>query len=132
MYIMMTLHSLRLNLSQTIFQGDCPNLDTMLITFKNELNSLVWAANMPSRLKKFRKLWGHVSRGHSHIGKHWKHPGCRGHAGGMHHHRINFDKYHSGYFGRTAMRHYHFKRNQSFCQTLNLDKRGPWSVSRHR
>ena len=25
-------------------------------------------------------------------GKHRKHPGGRGNAGGMHHHRINFDK----------------------------------------
>ncbi|XP_027972848.1 60S ribosomal protein L27a-like [Eumetopias jubatus] len=87
---------------------------------------------MPSRLRKIWKLWGHVSHGHSDIGKHWKHPGCQGNAGGMHHHRINFDKYHSGYFGKTGMRHYHFKRNQSFCPTLNLDKLGPWSVNRHR
>lgn len=34
------------------------------------------------------------------IGKHRKHPGGRGNAGGMHHHRINFDKYHPGYFGK--------------------------------
>jgi large subunit ribosomal protein L27Ae len=33
-------------------------------------------------------------------GKHRKHPGGRGNAGGMHHHRINFDKYHPGYFGK--------------------------------
>uniref|UniRef100_A0A8I3PHB8 Large ribosomal subunit protein uL15 n=3 Tax=Canis lupus TaxID=9612 RepID=A0A8I3PHB8_CANLF len=49
---------------------------------------------MPSRLGKTRKLRGHVSHGHSRIGKHWKHPGGQGNAGGMHHHRINFDKYH--------------------------------------
>ncbi|KAF3830771.1 hypothetical protein GH733_001639 [Mirounga leonina] len=40
----------------------------------------------------------------------------------MHHHRINFDKYHPGYFGKVGMRHYHLKRNQSFCPTVNLDK----------
>ncbi|CAB4060405.1 RRP40 [Lepeophtheirus salmonis] len=34
------------------------------------------------------------------IGKHRKHPGGRGNAGGQHHHRINFDKYHPGYFGK--------------------------------
>uniref|UniRef100_A0A4W5QUN8 Large ribosomal subunit protein uL15 n=1 Tax=Hucho hucho TaxID=62062 RepID=A0A4W5QUN8_9TELE len=39
------------------------------------------------------KLRGHVSHGHGRIGKHRKHPGGRGNAGGMHHHRINFDKY---------------------------------------
>ncbi|MEJ1273993.1 ribosomal protein L27A [Cricetulus griseus] len=54
--------------------------------------------------------------------KHRKHPGGRGNAGGMHHHRINFDKYHPGYFGKVGMRHYHLKRNQSFCPTVNLDK----------
>ncbi|XP_015686298.1 60S ribosomal protein L27a [Protobothrops mucrosquamatus] len=48
---------------------------------------------MPSRLRKTRKLRGHVSHGHGRIGKHRKHPGGRGNAGGMHHHRINFDKY---------------------------------------
>uniref|UniRef100_A0A8C9CN77 Large ribosomal subunit protein uL15 n=1 Tax=Phocoena sinus TaxID=42100 RepID=A0A8C9CN77_PHOSS len=77
---------------------------------------------MPSRLRKTRKLRGHVSHGHGRIGKHRKHPGGRGNAGGMHHHRINFDKYHPGYFGKVGMRHYHLKRNQSFCPTVNLDK----------
>ncbi|CAG0882521.1 unnamed protein product, partial [Darwinula stevensoni] len=50
--------------------------------------------------KKTRKLRGHVSHGHGRIGKHRKHPGGRGNAGGQHHHRINFDKYHPGYFGK--------------------------------
>uniref|UniRef100_A0A2K6UIR1 Large ribosomal subunit protein uL15 n=1 Tax=Saimiri boliviensis boliviensis TaxID=39432 RepID=A0A2K6UIR1_SAIBB len=45
-----------------------------------------------------------------------------GNAGGMHHHRINFDKYHPGYFGKGGMRHYHLKRNQSFGPPVNLDK----------
>uniref|UniRef100_A0A8C8X250 Large ribosomal subunit protein uL15 n=1 Tax=Panthera leo TaxID=9689 RepID=A0A8C8X250_PANLE len=49
---------------------------------------------MPSRLRKTRKLRGHVSHGHGHIGKHQKHPGGQGHAGGMHYDRINLDKYH--------------------------------------
>mgnify|MGYP001348429329 CR=1 FL=1 len=35
---------------------------------------------------------GHVSHGHGRVGKHRKHPGGRGNAGGQHHHRINFDK----------------------------------------
>ncbi|KAM7319368.1 60S ribosomal protein L27a-like [Alexandromys fortis] len=71
---------------------------------------------MPSRLRKT------VSHGHGLIGKHRKHPGGCGNAGGMHHHRINFDKYHPVYFGKVGMRHYHLKRNQSFCPTVNLDK----------
>ncbi|XVF08410.1 hypothetical protein REPUB_Repub07fG0001300 [Reevesia pubescens] len=54
---------------------------------------------MTTRLKKNRKKRGHVSAGHGRIGKHRKHPGGRGNAGGMHHHRILFDKYHPGYFG---------------------------------
>ncbi|KAI5391649.1 60S ribosomal protein L27a-3, variant 4 [Lathyrus oleraceus] len=49
---------------------------------------------MTTRLKKNRKKRGHVSAGHGRIGKHRKHPGGRGNAGGMHHHRILFDKYH--------------------------------------
>ncbi|XP_037692250.1 60S ribosomal protein L27a-like [Choloepus didactylus] len=76
---------------------------------------------MPSRLRKTRKLRGHMSHGHGRISKHWKHPGGWGNAGGMHHRRINFDKYHPGYFGKVGMRH-HLKRNQSFCPTVNLDK----------
>ncbi|EGW08440.1 60S ribosomal protein L27a [Cricetulus griseus] len=86
---------------------------------------------MPSRLRKTRKLWGHLSHGHSHIGKHRNHPEGLGNAGGMHHHRINLDKYHPGYFGKVGMRHYHLRRNQSFCPTVNLDKCGYWSVNRH-
>uniref|UniRef100_A0A8C0LTV3 Large ribosomal subunit protein uL15 n=3 Tax=Canis lupus TaxID=9612 RepID=A0A8C0LTV3_CANLF len=49
---------------------------------------------MPSRQRKTRKLWGHMSHGHGRIGKHWKHPRGQGNAGDVHHHRINFDKYH--------------------------------------
>ncbi|OMO57175.1 Ribosomal protein L18e/L15P [Corchorus olitorius] len=37
------------------------------------------------------KKRGHVSAGHGRIGKHRKHPGGRGNAEGMHHHRILFD-----------------------------------------
>ncbi|GAB0092062.1 zinc transporter 1 [Sergentomyia squamirostris] len=76
--------------------------------------------------RKTRKLRGHVSHGHGRIGKHRKHPGGRGNAGGMHHHRINFDKYHPGYFGKVGMRVFHMRRNQSHCPTINLDKL--WSL----
>ncbi len=57
---------------------------------------------MSTNKKKTRKLRGHVSHGHGRIGKHRKHPGGRGNAGGQHHHRINFDKYHPGYFGKVT------------------------------
>lgn len=59
-------------------------------------------------------------------GKHRKHPGGRGNAGGMHHHRINFDKYHPGYFGKLGMRNFHLNRNDKFCPSINLDKL--WSL----
>ncbi|KOB76070.1 Ribosomal protein L27A [Operophtera brumata] len=72
--------------------------------------------------KKTRKLRGHVSHGHGRIGKHRKHPGGRGNAGGEHHHRINMDKYHPGYFGKLGMRNYHQRKNKEFCPVLNLDK----------
>ncbi|MCP5809852.1 uL15 family ribosomal protein, partial [Klebsiella pneumoniae] len=77
---------------------------------------------MATSKKKTRKLRGHVSHGHGRIGKHRKHPGGRGNAGGEHHHRINMDKYHPGYFGKLGMRNFHFRKNKNFCPVLNLDK----------
>merc|ERR1712241_153982 len=77
--------------------------------------------NMPTHARKTRKMRGQVSHGHGRIGKHRKHPGGRGLAGGQHHRRINFDKFHPGYFGKVGMRHFHLKRNQYFCPTVNLD-----------
>ena len=44
----------------------------------------------------------------------------------QHHHRINFDKYHPGYFGKVGMRNYHVRKNQTFCPTINCDKL--WSL----
>ncbi|XP_058141094.1 large ribosomal subunit protein uL15-like [Dasypus novemcinctus] len=52
--------------------------------------------------------------------KHQKHPRGQGNAGGMHHRRINLNKYLPGYFRKVGMRHYHLKRNQSFCPPVNL------------
>ncbi|CAG0919954.1 unnamed protein product [Notodromas monacha] len=69
---------------------------------------------------------GHVSHGHGRIGKHRKHPGGRGNAGGQHHHRINFDKYHPGYFGKIGMRNFHVKASMDWCPIINLDK--VWSL----
>jgi len=40
----------------------------------------------------------------------------------MHHHRINFDKYHPGYFGKVGMRNYHLRRNSKWCKSINLDQ----------
>ncbi|KAM6359106.1 LOW QUALITY PROTEIN: large ribosomal subunit protein uL15 [Alca torda] len=80
--------------------------------------SLPWLLHGCERYsRRTRKLRGHVSHGHGRVGKHRKHPGGRGNAGGLHHHRI-IDKYHPGYFGKVGMRHYHLKRTK-FCPTVN-------------
>ncbi|WVZ60029.1 hypothetical protein U9M48_010101 [Paspalum notatum var. saurae] len=81
---------------------------------------------MTTRLKKNRKKRGHVSAGHGRIGKHRKHPGGRGNAGGMHHHRILFDKYHPGYFGKVGMRYFHKLRNRFSCPSVNVERL--WSM----
>ncbi|KAI5888871.1 ribosomal protein L18e/L15P [Schizophyllum commune] len=77
---------------------------------------------MPTRFSNTRKHRGHVSAGHGRVGKHRKHPGGRGLAGGQHHHRTNFDKYHPGYFGKVGMRYFHLTRNQYWKPTINVDK----------
>ncbi len=65
---------------------------------------------------------GHVSAGHGRVGKHRKHPGGRGLAGGQHHHRTNLDRYHPGYFGKVGMRYFHKQRNHFWKPIINLDK----------
>ncbi|GAA5857345.1 hypothetical protein JCM3775_003661 [Rhodotorula graminis] len=77
---------------------------------------------MPTRFSNTRKHRGHVSAGHGRVGKHRKHPGGRGLAGGQHHHRTNFDKYHPGYFGKVGMRHYHQNKAALWRPVVNVDK----------
>lgn len=77
---------------------------------------------MPTRFSNTRKHRGHVSAGHGRVGKHRKHPGGRGLAGGQHHHRTNFDKYHPGYFGKVGMRHYHQNKAAMWRPVVNVDK----------
>ena len=77
---------------------------------------------MVARLKKCRKLRGHVSHGHGRIGKARRMGGGRGNAGGQHHHRILMDKFHPGYFGKVGMRFFHYKKNPNMCPTVNLDQ----------
>ncbi|ESZ97881.1 60S ribosomal protein L27a [Sclerotinia borealis F-4128] len=69
---------------------------------------------------------GHVSAGKGRVGKHRKHPGGRGLAGGQHHHRTNMDKYHPGYFGKVGMRYFHKQNNHFWKPVINLDKL--WSL----
>ena len=64
--------------------------------------------------------------GNGRIGKHRKHASGRGNAGGQHMHRIAFDKYHPGYFGKVGMRYFHYKKNPHHMTTVNVDKL--WSM----
>lgn len=77
---------------------------------------------MPTRFSKTRKHRGHVSAGYGRVGKHRKHPGGRGLAGGQHHHRTNFDKYHFGYFGKVGMRHFHLNKAALWRPVINVEK----------
>ncbi|CAD8090244.1 unnamed protein product [Paramecium sonneborni] len=81
---------------------------------------------MVSRLRKCRKMRGHVCHGYGRVGKHRKHPSGRGVSGGLTHHRINFNKYHPGYFQKNGMRHFHLKKNQLHRPVVNIDKL--WSL----
>nr|XP_025837929.1 60S ribosomal protein L27a-like [Vulpes vulpes] len=74
---------------------------------------------MTSRLRKTQILQGPVSCGQSHIGKH---SGGWANAGGTYHHRVTLDKSHPGYREEAGTRHYHLKRNESVCATVNLHK----------
>jgi large subunit ribosomal protein L27Ae len=65
---------------------------------------------------------GEVCMGYGRVGKHRKHPGGRGLAGGQHHHRIMMNKYHPGYFGKLGMRVFHLKKNIHWRPTINVDK----------
>ncbi|KAK4773332.1 hypothetical protein SAY87_028351 [Trapa incisa] len=47
-------------------------------------------------------------------------------TGGMHHHRILFDKYHPGYFSKVGMRYFHKLRNKFYCPIVNIDR--VWSL----
>ncbi|KAF0922317.1 hypothetical protein E2562_031809 [Oryza meyeriana var. granulata] len=44
----------------------------------------------------------------------------------MHHHRILFDKYHPGYFGKVGMRYFHRLRNKFHCPAVNVERL--WSM----
>merc|ERR1712045_556206 len=72
--------------------------------------------------RKTRHMRGHVSHGHCRVGRHRKHPGGRGNAGGMHHERIMMEKYHPGYYGKRGMKHYHKNKNRFYTKVVNLDK----------
>ena len=80
----------------------------------------------PANKKKHRKERGGMHCGNGRIGKHRKHASGRGNAGGQHMHRIAFDKYHPGYFGKVGMRYFHYKKNPHHMTAVNVDKL--WSM----
>jgi large subunit ribosomal protein L27Ae len=77
---------------------------------------------MTSRLRKTRKLRGSVSCGGGRIGRHRKHSGGRGNAGGLTHNRTAMDRYHPGYFGKKGIRTFALQRNKLHFPSINLDK----------
>ena len=77
---------------------------------------------MTARLRKIRKLRGSVSCGGGRVGKHRKHSGGRGNAGGLTHNRTAMDRYHPGYFGKKGIRVFALQRNKLHFPTVNLDK----------
>lgn len=81
---------------------------------------------MSSCDKKARKLRGHVSHGHGRVGKHRKHPGGRGKAGGLTHHRTLFQKYHPDHFGKRGMNCTHIKKNANHAPQINVSQL--WSL----
>ncbi|KAK6997012.1 60S ribosomal protein L28-B, partial [Favolaschia claudopus] len=60
---------------------------------------------MSTHLFKTRKHRGHVSAGHGRVGKHRKHLGGRGLAGGQHHHRSRLLFFPSRVFFRSPATH---------------------------
>mmetsp|Transcript_22224 Transcript_22224/g.60739 ORF Transcript_22224/g.60739 Transcript_22224/m.60739 type:complete len:148 (-) Transcript_22224:62-505(-) len=81
---------------------------------------------MTSRFKKNRHSRGHVSAGKGRIGKHRKPPGGCGNAGGQHHHRTWFDKFHPGYFGKVGMRNFHLIKHSRVIPIINVERL--WSL----
>merc|ERR1719446_1851468 len=81
---------------------------------------------MVSRLRKTRHMRGAVSMGAGRVGRHRKHPSGRGNSGGQHHHRINFEKYHPGYFGKVGMRNFYLIKHAKVVPIINVDRL--WSL----
>jgi large subunit ribosomal protein L27Ae len=77
---------------------------------------------MTAKLRKIRKLRGSVSCGGGRIGKHRKHSGGRGNAGGLTHNRTAMDRYHPGYFGKKGIRTFAVKPNRNYFPSINIDR----------
>lgn len=81
---------------------------------------------MVIKVKKTRKLRGHVSHGHGRVGKHRKHPSGRGKSGGLKHLRTLFMRYHPDHFGKRGMNVTHLKKNALWKPQINVSKL--WSL----
>jgi large subunit ribosomal protein L27Ae len=77
---------------------------------------------MTARLRKIRKLRGSVSCGGGRVGRHRKHSGGRGNAGGLQHNRTAMDRYHPGFFGKKGIRVFNLQRNRLHFPSINIDK----------
>lgn len=77
---------------------------------------------MASRLRKTRKLRGHVQMGYGRVGKHRKHQSGRGNAGAEHHLRINMWRFHPGHIGKKGIRVFRLHKNREYSEAINLDK----------
>uniref|UniRef100_A0A1J3HQ27 Large ribosomal subunit protein uL15 n=1 Tax=Noccaea caerulescens TaxID=107243 RepID=A0A1J3HQ27_NOCCA len=77
---------------------------------------------MTARLRKIRKLRGSVSCGGGRVGRHRKHSGGRGNAGGLQHNRTAMDRYHPGYFGKKGIRVFNLQRNRLHFPSINIDR----------
>ncbi|ADM12419.1 60S ribosomal protein L27A [Encephalitozoon intestinalis ATCC 50506] len=74
---------------------------------------------MAEKVKKTRKMRGHVSHGHGRVGKHRKHSGGRGLAGGFSHMKTLFTRFHPDYHGKRGMRVYHRKENSNYARPIS-------------
>lgn len=77
---------------------------------------------MTARLRKIRKLRGSVSCGGGRVGRHRKHSGGRGNAGGLTHNRTAMDRYHPGFFGKKGIRVFNLQRNRLHFPSINIDR----------
>jgi len=59
--------------------------------------------------------------GYGRVGKHRKHPGGRGNAGGQHHLKTWFTRYHPGHFGKLGIRIRHENKSHKYCPIVNVD-----------
>ncbi|TBU06079.1 ribosomal protein L27a [Hamiltosporidium tvaerminnensis] len=67
-----------------------------------------------------------ISHGYGRVGKHRKHPGGRGKAGGLKHLKTLFERYHPDHFGKVGIKIFHRNKNAEFSPAINVDKL--WSL----